>query len=131
MVWSLVHVTDHVVFLQYSASICNRGGDTAHTVNLPILVHSSSCCWWYFLVNFMNSLVPDLLLNLSHFWPMRGLILTVSHLLSYLPAPSYLPLCPLPFLCVIVLISWTCPPSLTVMFSPFLAAMSQKMGRKG
>ena len=39
------NMTDHVVFLQYSTSICNRGGDTAHTVNLPILAHSSSCCW--------------------------------------------------------------------------------------
>ena len=72
-------MTDHMVFLQYSTSICNKGGDAACTSNLPILVLSSSACWWYFLVNFMNSLALDLLLNLSLFWPTQGLILTLAH----------------------------------------------------
>jgi hypothetical protein len=39
-------------------------------------------------------------------------------------ATSYLPLCPLLFLSVIVLVSWSHPPSLTVASSPFLAATS-------
>jgi len=39
-------------------------------------------------------------------------------------ATSYLPLCPLLFLSVIVLVSWTHPPSLTVTSSPALTAFS-------
>ena len=76
VIWSLVHMTDHMIFLQNSASVCIKGGDAACTVNLPILAHSSFSCWWYFLANFMNSHAPVLLSNLSHFWLMWGLILT-------------------------------------------------------
>ena len=73
-------MTNHVVFLQYSASVCNKGGDTAHTVNLPMLVLSSSICWWYFLANFMKSCAPTLSSNLNRFWLTQGLILTIPQL---------------------------------------------------
>ena len=48
----------------------------ARTVTLPILAHSSSSCWWYFLANLMNSRLPTSSPNLSRFWLTRGLILT-------------------------------------------------------
>ena len=49
----------------------------ACTVILPTLAHSSSSCWWYFLANLMNSRLPTSSPNLSRFWLMRGLILTL------------------------------------------------------
>ena len=49
----------------------------AHTVILPTLAHSSSNCWWYFLANLMNLHLPTSSPNLSRFWLMRGLILTL------------------------------------------------------
>ena len=50
----------------------------ARTVTLPILAHSSSNCWWYFLANLMNSCLPTSSPNLSRFWLTRGLILTLE-----------------------------------------------------
>ena len=56
----------------------SRGGDMARTVILPTLAHStSSICWWYFLANLMNLCLPTSSPNLSRFWLMRGLILTL------------------------------------------------------
>ena len=56
----------------------SQGGDMARTVILPMLAHSSSNCWWYFLANLMNSHLPTSSPNLSRFWVTRGLILTLG-----------------------------------------------------
>ena len=78
MVWSLMHVTYHMTILQYPTSVCSRGGDAACTIALPIMVLAFAlCCRSYCLACLVNLCTLVSSSNLSHFWLMWGLILTV------------------------------------------------------
>ena len=77
VIWSLMHVIHHMTVLQCPPSVCNKKGDMAHTIALPIMVLAFAlCCRLYCLACFVNSHTFVSSSNLSHFWLMQGQSLT-------------------------------------------------------